>query len=91
VHHPADLPGPVRIDHIEQPSITATILAPDAYLRPIPRFVEERRGDLTQLDGYAEGDLVLMNSWSMASRSTHCRSSSIGAKPSGAAERCAKD
>ena len=40
---------PVRsgIDHIEEPSITATILVPDAYLRPIPRFVEERRGDLT--------------------------------------------
>jgi GTP-binding protein LepA len=50
VHNPADLPGPVRIDHIEEPSITATTLVPDAYLGPIPRFAEERRGvqaDLT--------------------------------------------
>jgi GTP-binding protein LepA len=44
VHNPADMPGPVRIDHIEEPSITATILVPDAYLGPIPRLVEERRG-----------------------------------------------
>jgi GTP-binding protein LepA len=43
-HNPADLPDPVRIDPIEEPSITATILVPDAYLGPIPRFVEERRG-----------------------------------------------
>jgi GTP-binding protein LepA len=50
VHNPADLPGPVRIDHIEEPSITATSWCPDAYLGPIPRFAEERRGvqaDLT--------------------------------------------
>jgi GTP-binding protein LepA len=101
LHNPTDMPDPVRIDHIEEPWIKATILVPDAYLGPILALCEERRGtqlDLTyagtramlvyrlplnevvfdfydrlksvsrgyasldyQLDGYAEGDLVLMN------------------------------
>jgi GTP-binding protein LepA len=101
LHNPADMPDLVRIDHIEEPWIKATILVPDAYLGPILALCEERRGvqaDLTyagnramlvyrlplnevvfdfydrlksvsrgyasfdyQLDGYSEGDLVLMN------------------------------
>ena len=32
LHNPADMPDPVRIDHIEEPWIKATILVPDAYL-----------------------------------------------------------
>ena len=101
LHNPADMPDPVRIDHIEEPWIKATVMVPDAYLGTILALCEERRGvqqDLTyagnramvvyrlplnevvfdfydrlksvsrgyasfdyQLDGYAEGDLVLMN------------------------------
>jgi GTP-binding protein LepA len=95
------MPDPVRIDHIEEPWIKATILVPDAHLGDVLRLCEERRGvqqDLTyvgnramavyrlplnevvfdfydrlksvsrgyasfdyQLDGYGEGDLVLLN------------------------------
>src|SRR5262249_60605283 len=29
MHNPADMPDPVRIDHIEEPWIKATILVPD--------------------------------------------------------------
>ena len=101
LHNPADMPDPVRIDHIEEPWIKATVLLPDAYLGTVLALCEERRGaqlDLTyagnramvvyrlplnevvfdfydrlksvsrgyasfdyQLDGYAPGDLVLMN------------------------------
>ena len=101
LHNPVDMPDPVRIDHLEEPWIKATILVPDEYLGPILALCEERRGvqqDLTyagsramlvyrlplnevvfdfydrlksvsrgyasfdyQLDGYAEGDLVLLN------------------------------
>jgi GTP-binding protein LepA len=101
LHNPVDTPDPVRIDHIEEPWIKATILVPDAYLGGVLALCEERRGvqkDLTyagsramvvyrlplnevvfdfydrlksasrgyasfdyQLDGYEEGDLVLMN------------------------------
>jgi GTP-binding protein LepA len=101
LHNPVDMPDPVRIDHIEEPWIKATILVPDAHLGDILKLCEERRGvqqDLTyvgnramviyrlplnevvfdfydrlksvsrgyasfdyQLDGYGEGDLVLLN------------------------------
>jgi GTP-binding protein LepA len=101
LHNPTDMPDPVKIDHIEEPWIKATIFVPDEYLGPVLSLCQERRGvqlDLTyagsramvvyrlplnevvfdfydrlksisrgyasfdyQLDGYAEGDLVLMN------------------------------
>jgi GTP-binding protein LepA len=101
LHNPVDMPDPVRIEHIEEPWIKATILVPDDYLGSILALCEERRGiqkELTyagkramvvyrlplnevvfdfydrlksvsrgyasfdyQLDGYEEGDLVLLN------------------------------
>ena len=49
LHNPADMPDPVRIDHIEEPWIKATILVPDAYLGPILALCEERRGEQMDL------------------------------------------
>ena len=48
MHNPADMPDPVKIDHIEEPWIKATIMAPDDYLGGILKLCEERRG--VQLD-----------------------------------------
>jgi len=101
LHNPVDMPDPVRIAHIDEPWIKATIMVPDEYLGSVLALCEERRGvqiDLTyagqramlvyrlplaevvfdfydrlksvsrgyasfdyQMDGYSEGDLVLMN------------------------------
>jgi GTP-binding protein LepA len=101
LHNPVDMPDPVKIDHIEEPWIGATIFVPDEYLGGILALCEERRGiqrDLTyagnramvvyrlplnevvfdfydrlksisrgyasfdyHMEGYEEGDLVLMN------------------------------
>ncbi|HXP74910.1 MAG TPA: translation elongation factor 4 [Stellaceae bacterium] len=50
LHNPADMPDPMRIDHIEEPWIKATILVPDEYLGSVLALCEERRGvqkDLT--------------------------------------------
>jgi len=44
LHNPADMPDPVRIDHIEEPWIKATILVPDEHLGAILKLCEERRG-----------------------------------------------
>jgi GTP-binding protein LepA len=44
LHNPADMPDPVRIDHIEEPWIRATILVPDEHLGSILKLCEERRG-----------------------------------------------
>ena len=49
MHNPADLPDPVKIDHIEEPWIKATILVPDEFLGSILKLCEERRGTQTDL------------------------------------------
>jgi len=101
LHNPVDMPDPVRIEHIEEPWIKATILTPDEYLGSILALCNDRRGeqvDLTYvgaramvvyklplnevvfdfydrlksissgyasfdyaIDGYREGELVLLN------------------------------
>ena len=50
LHNPTDMPDPVKIDHIEEPWIRATILVPDEFLGSVLSLCEERRGvqkDLT--------------------------------------------
>ena len=50
MHNPADMPDPTRIDRIEEPWITATIMVPDEYLGGILKLCQDRRGrqkDLT--------------------------------------------
>ncbi|WP_152046606.1 translation elongation factor 4 [Aureimonas psammosilenae] len=49
LHNPADMPDVVRIDHIEEPWIKATILTPDDYLGNILQLCQERRGVQTDL------------------------------------------
>ncbi len=44
LHNPADMPDPVRIDHIEEPWIKATILVPDEHLGSVLKLCEDRRG-----------------------------------------------
>ncbi len=101
LHNPVDMPDPVRIDHVEEPWIKATIMTPDEYLGAILALCNDRRGEQVELtyvgaramlvyrlplnevvfdfydrlksisrgyasfdyaiDGYREGDLVLMN------------------------------
>jgi GTP-binding protein LepA len=49
LHNPADMPDPVRIDHIEEPWIEATILVPDDYLGAVLKLCQDRRGRQKQL------------------------------------------
>ena len=56
IHNPADLPDPVKIDHIKEPRIKATILVPDDYLGEVLKLCQERRGiqlDLTYVGSRA--------------------------------------
>jgi len=48
MHNPADMPDTMKIDHIEEPWIKATILVPDEYLGAVLKLCEDRRG--TQVD-----------------------------------------
>ncbi|WP_111428461.1 translation elongation factor 4 [Rhodobacteraceae bacterium DSL-40] len=48
LHNPADMPEQVKIDHIEEPRIKATILVPDEFLGDVLKLCQDRRG--VQLD-----------------------------------------
>lgn len=50
LHNPADMPDIVKVDHIEEPWIDATILVPDDHLGTVLKLCEDKRGiqqDLT--------------------------------------------
>ncbi len=49
LHNPADMPDTVRIDHIDEPWIEATILVPDDYLGSVLKLCQDRRGRQKQL------------------------------------------
>ncbi|MGZ8363128.1 MAG: translation elongation factor 4, partial [Caulobacteraceae bacterium] len=49
LHNPADLPDPVRVDHIDEPWIKATILTPDDYLGAVIKLCQDRRGEQREL------------------------------------------
>ena len=49
LHNPADMPDPVRIDHIEEPWIKATIITPDEYLGSVIKLCQDRRGEQREL------------------------------------------
>ncbi|MCZ6862900.1 MAG: translation elongation factor 4 [Alphaproteobacteria bacterium] len=49
LHNPADMPDPVKIDHIEEPWIKATIMVPDEYLGGVLALCTERRGEQVDL------------------------------------------
>ena len=56
IHNPADLPDAVKIKHIEEPRIKATILVPDDYLGEVLKLCHDRRGiqlDLTYVSSRA--------------------------------------
>ncbi len=49
MHNPADMPDPVKIHHIEEPWIKATIMVPDDYLGVILKLCQDRRGRQKEL------------------------------------------
>ena len=49
LYNPADMPDPMKIDHMEEPWIKATILLPDEYIGGILQLCQERRGEQVEL------------------------------------------
>ncbi|MGF1605158.1 MAG: translation elongation factor 4 [Rhodothalassiaceae bacterium] len=49
LHNPADMPDVVKIDHIEEPWIEATILVPDEHLGSVLKLCEDKRGEQQDL------------------------------------------
>ncbi|MEZ5851351.1 MAG: translation elongation factor 4 [Hyphomicrobiaceae bacterium] len=44
MHNPADMPDTMKIDHMQEPWIEATILVPDEYLGAVLKLCQDRRG-----------------------------------------------
>ena len=49
LHNPVDMPDVMKIAHIEEPWITATVLVPDDYLGAVLKLCEDRRGRQKEL------------------------------------------
>ena len=49
MHNPADMPELLKISHMEEPWIRATILVPDDYLGAVLKLCEDRRGQQIEL------------------------------------------
>lgn len=58
LYNPVDMPDIMRIDHIEEPWIRATILVPDDYLGGIIQLCQDKRGEQQELT-YA-GDRAML-------------------------------
>ncbi|MFN7662898.1 MAG: translation elongation factor 4 [Alphaproteobacteria bacterium] len=61
LHNPADMPDVVRIDHIEEPWIKATIMVPDEYLGSILALCTERRGEQVDMNYVGNRVMVVYN------------------------------
>ncbi len=49
LHNPADMPDVMKIDHIDEPWIRATIMVPDDYLGSVLTLCNDRRGQQADL------------------------------------------
>ncbi len=58
LHNPADMPDVVKIEHIEEPWIKASILVPDEHMGAVLKLCEDRRGRQVNL-GYAGSRAML--------------------------------
>ncbi len=50
VHSPQDMPDASKIDHIEEPYLTAKIIIPPDYVGPVMELGTERRGDFKNMN-----------------------------------------
>jgi GTP-binding protein LepA len=50
VDNPTDLPETVRIDHVDEPMLTATILTPSEYTGTVMDLCQNRRGEMQRME-----------------------------------------
>ena len=58
LHNPAEMPDQVKIDHIEEPWIDATIIVPDTFLGPVLQLCEDKRGEQVNLKFHGNRAIV---------------------------------
>ena len=50
IDNPASLPGPQKIDHIEEPYVKASIMTPHEYVGPIMELCQSKRGEYMDIE-----------------------------------------
>ncbi len=50
VDNPTELPDASRVDHIDEPMLTATIITPSEYTGTVMELCQARRGDMTRME-----------------------------------------
>jgi GTP-binding protein LepA len=50
IDNPTDLPDASRLDHIDEPMLTATVLTPSEYTGTVMELAQSRRGDLLRME-----------------------------------------
>jgi GTP-binding protein LepA len=50
VDNPTDLPDAARIDHIDEPMLTTTVLSPSEYTGTVMDLCQSRRGDMQRME-----------------------------------------
>ena len=50
VDNPTDLPDASRLDHVDEPLLTATLLVPVEYLGPVMELCQQRRAEMTTME-----------------------------------------
>ena len=61
LHNPAEMPDPVKIDHVEEPWVIATIIVPDEYLGSVLALCEDKRGEQINLKFHGNRAIVQYN------------------------------
>ncbi len=61
LHNPAEMPEVVKIDHIEEPWIKATIIVPEDYLGSVLALCEDKRGEQIDMQFIRDRAIVQYN------------------------------
>ena len=59
VDNPAGFPAPSSIDHIEEPFVSASIMAPKEFVGPIMELCQDRRGVYVDLEYFDETRVIV--------------------------------
>ena len=59
VDNPAGFPAPSSIDHIEEPFVSASIMAPKEFVGPIMELCQDRRGIYVDLEYFDETRVIV--------------------------------
>lgn len=59
IENPSELPDPVKIDHIEEPVVKASIIVPEDFVGPVMELCQSKRGVYKNMVSYMDGRFMM--------------------------------